>query len=505
MLLDDMQARPISSWRWLKVGIAFVSASCLILLYTTDLDRLSTKFEKPCGEQCRNNLFDKLVDKLVDRTLKVWSLHHADLDNTTLGKRPHLALPPSTGSLYSRPQVSNGGVACFHQRRPGLPRGCTIFCATRHDDDARLQSATVQFCRRHVSLAAMLGLFVVAVVKPSPAVEKEKGDNSGRKKRMTNKASTKAHSRSLVSSLSCLPSLPSLPFFSSWTKVLRNLGPSAFSAAFAEVCTIPIDTAKVRLQLQGNAIDTVPKYKGILRTMRTIAREEGLGALWKGLTAGIHRQILFGGLSIGLYEPVKNYYGRFDFLGDVPLLLKIMAGLTTGAIAIGVASPTDLVKVRLQVEDNLQTGAGKRYPNAVAAYSIIAKDEGFLGLWTGVTPNIVRCSIINAAEMASYDQAKQVLLAAGLKDDILCQILSGLGAGLMAVCVGSPVDTVKSQVMGDSQGLYKGFFDCCYKTMVNKGPLAFYQGFLSNFGRLGSFNVVVFVTLEQLRKALRDF
>lgn len=35
-----------------------------------------------------------------------------------------------------------------------------------------------------------------------------------------------------------------------------------------------------------------------------------------------------------------------DHKGDVPLHLKIASGLTTGAIAITVASPTDLVKVR---------------------------------------------------------------------------------------------------------------------------------------------------------------
>lgn len=38
--------------------------------------------------------------------------------------------------------------------------------------------------------------------------------------------------------------------------------------------------------------------------MGTIAREEGLAALWKGITAGLHRQFIYGGLRIGLYEPV---------------------------------------------------------------------------------------------------------------------------------------------------------------------------------------------------------
>jgi hypothetical protein len=38
-----------------------------------------------------------------------------------------------------------------------------------------------------------------------------------------------------------------------------------------------------------------------------------------------------------------------DHVGDVPLHLKIASGLATGAIAITVASPTDLVKVSYSV------------------------------------------------------------------------------------------------------------------------------------------------------------
>ena len=31
-----------------------------------------------------------------------------------------------------------------------------------------------------------------------------------------------------------------------------------------------------------------------------------------------------------------------------------------------------------------------------------------------------------------------------------------------------------------------------------QGPMAFYKGFIPNFGRLGSWNVIMFLTLEQV-------
>ena len=60
----------------------------------------------------------------------------------------------------------------------------------------------------------------------------------------------------------------------------------------------------------------------------------GAAALWKGIGPGIHRQVLFGGLRIGLYEPIKDLYVGKDHVGDVPLHLKVAAGLTTGAVGI---------------------------------------------------------------------------------------------------------------------------------------------------------------------------
>jgi solute carrier family 25 uncoupling protein 8/9 len=48
-----------------------------------------------------------------------------------------------------------------------------------------------------------------------------------------------------------------------------------------------------------------PIARGLLGTCATIAREEGPGALWKGLEPGLHRQVVYGGLRIGLYDPVR--------------------------------------------------------------------------------------------------------------------------------------------------------------------------------------------------------
>jgi solute carrier family 25 uncoupling protein 8/9 len=69
----------------------------------------------------------------------------------------------------------------------------------------------------------------------------------------------------------------------------------------------------------------------------------------------------------------------------------------------------------------------------------------------------------------------------------------------VAVCVGSPVDVVKSRVMGDKVGAYNGMLHCFSKTFAQEGLGAFYKGFMPNFARLGSWNVVMFLSLEKVK------
>ena len=178
------------------------------------------------------------------------------------------------------------------------------------------------------------------------------------------------------------PSGPPLPF-------AKGFAASALAACGAEALTLPLDMAKVRLQLQqtGSAVGgaaSAPKYRGLLGTVATVAREEGPAALWRGLVPALHRQVVYGGLRIGLYEPVKGYTNTL--FGGEGLASKVAAGLATGAAAIAVASPTDLVKVRMQAQPG-------RYGSALGAYATIVRTEGVRALWTGLGPNVGRNAV----------------------------------------------------------------------------------------------------------------
>ncbi|ESO12967.1 hypothetical protein HELRODRAFT_62433 [Helobdella robusta] len=295
---------------------------------------------------------------------------------------------------------------------------------------------------------------------------------------------------------------------------------AGLAACVAEMITIPLDTAKVRLQIQGEkaALAAVPvstsagvaaspastlKYQGVFRTMFIISREEGVRALYNGMVAGLQRQLCFASVRIGLYDSVKNFYiDTFKGWGysgsSTNVELRICAGVTTGATAVAFAQPTDVVKVRMQAQ---RLGA-IRYSGCIDAYRTIARTEGVKGLWKGVLPNITRNAIVNAAELVSYDLIKEAILKRNwMSDNMPCHFVSAFGAGFCTTVIASPVDVVKTRwYMNSAKGVYRGAFHCAAVMWKEGGPLAYYKGFMPSFLRLSTWNIAMFVTFEQFKR-----
>lgn len=288
-----------------------------------------------------------------------------------------------------------------------------------------------------------------------------------------------------------------------------DLAPSAavkiFSAGtagcVADLVTFPLDTAKVRLQIQGESKPS-SRYRGVVGTIFTMVKNEGPRSLYNGLVAGLHRQMGFASVRIGLYDTMKQFYTRgSDTAG---LGIRLLAGCTTGAMAVAFAQPTDVVKVRFQAQVRLpEDGSVKRYNGTIDAYKTIARDEGIRGLWKGCLPNIARNAIVNCSELVTYDIIKELILKYNLMtDNMPCHFTAGFAAGFCTTIVASPVDVVKTRVMNSVPGQYSGAINCALTMLVNEGPTAFYKGFMPAFLRLGSWNIVMFVSYEQIKRAV---
>ncbi|XP_023259991.1 mitochondrial brown fat uncoupling protein 1 [Seriola lalandi dorsalis] len=273
------------------------------------------------------------------------------------------------------------------------------------------------------------------------------------------------------------------------------------AACIADIITFPLDTAKVRLQIQGEqkAVEGI-RYRGVFGTISTMIRTEGPKSLYNGLVAGLQRQLCFASIRIGLYDNVKNFYtGGKDNAG---VLVRILAGCTTGAMAVSFAQPTDVVKVRFQAQMNLN-GVARRYNGTIQAYKHIFQNEGLRGLWKGTLPNITRNALVNCTELVTYDLIKEAILKHNLlSDNLPCHFVSAFGAGFVTTVIASPVDVVKTRYMNSPPGQYKSAINCAWTMLTKEGPTAFYKGFVPSFLRLGSWNVVMFVSFEQIKRAM---
>ena len=71
-----------------------------------------------------------------------------------------------------------------------------------------------------------------------------------------------------------------------------------------------------------------------------------------------------------------------------------------GAIGSSIATPTDLVKVRMQAEGKLADGEQKRYATTYSAFREIFRDGGVRALYVGVGPTVKRAAILTATQVS---------------------------------------------------------------------------------------------------------
>lgn len=302
--------------------------------------------------------------------------------------------------------------------------------------------------------------------------------------------------------------------------------------------THPLDLIKVRLQLQGEnpisaqpiqtnlrpalAFHTTtttaaaahppppPPRVGLVTVGVRIFRTEGVTALFSGVSATVLRQTLYSTTRMGLYDILKTKWTDPNS-GHITLVQKIAAGLIAGGIGAAVGNPADVAMVRMQADGRLPPDQRRNYRSVVDAIGRMSKQEGVTSLWRGSSLTVNRAMIVTASQLATYDQVKEAILENGtMRDGLGTHVTASFAAGFVAAVASNPVDVIKTRVMNmkveaGGKAPYAGALDCALKTVRAEGPMALYKGFIPTISRQGPFTIVLFVTLEQVRKLLKDF
>eukprot|EP00667_Euglena_gracilis_P021641 EG_transcript_23774 len=256
------------------------------------------------------------------------------------------------------------------------------------------------------------------------------------------------------------------------------------AAATSEVVTYPIDFVKTRVQSNSSRV-------GPLKTAIGIISEEGVSVLYRGLPAAILRHWVYSATRIALYERFRNETDqlRWGFAG------KLLSGAAAGGIGQFIASPTDLVKVRLQTDRG-----GQLYRGVWHCLQVIYAEGGSRAFFYGWLPNVQRAMAVNVGELAAYDQCKRLVLThTSLPDNAQCHGLASVGSGFFSSLCSTPMDVMKTRLM-QSQSQFQGVVHCFTHTVRTEGFLALYKGFLPTWARLGPWQFIFWVTYEEARR-----
>ncbi|KAJ6370314.1 hypothetical protein OIU76_028564 [Salix suchowensis] len=308
---------------------------------------------------------------------------------------------------------------------------------------------------------------------------------------------------------------------------LKGFVEGGVASVIAGASTHPLDLIKVRMQLQGEShipnLSSVqscrppfslsstanislpttleappPPRVGPLSIGVRIIQTEGAAALFSGISATLLRQTLYYSTTrMGLYDVLKHKWTDPD-TNSMPLVSKIGAGLISGAVGAAVGNPADVAMVRMQADGRLPIENRRNYKSVVDALSQMSKQEGVASLWRGSSLTVNRAMIVTASQLASYDQAKEMILEKGLLSDgigthVAASFVAGFVAGFVASVASNPIDVIKTRVMNMKvepgvEPPYKGALDCAVKTVKGRGSDGPVQGLYPYNFKAGTFH-----------------
>lgn len=182
------------------------------------------------------------------------------------------------------------------------------------------------------------------------------------------------------------------------------------SAAEAGILTLtltnPIWVTKTRLVLQYDAGPSGKQYKGMVDALVKIYRHEGLPGLYKGYVPGLFGTS-HGALQFMAYEELKRDYNKYRKApSDAKLnaLEYIVMAALSKIFAVATTYPYQVVRARLQDQHN-------RYNGVVDVVRRTWRNEGLVGFYKGIGPNLIRVTPACCITFVVYENVSRLLIS----------------------------------------------------------------------------------------------
>lgn len=169
---------------------------------------------------------------------------------------------------------------------------------------------------------------------------------------------------------------------------LRFLAGS-MAGSTGQLITYPLDRARAIM-----AVTPGNKYRNLYAVFCTIYQQEGVLALYRGLTPTLLGVIPYAGTSFFTYETLKGMAVARKGEDHQHLLLpspieRLAAGAAAGLLGQTASYPLDIVRRRMQT--SAQLGKGNKYSTIWGTLITVYRQEGiYRGLYKGLSMNLIK-------------------------------------------------------------------------------------------------------------------
>jgi solute carrier family 25 carnitine/acylcarnitine transporter 20/29 len=256
---------------------------------------------------------------------------------------------------------------------------------------------------------------------------------------------------------------------------LKNFIAGGASGIACILASQPLDTVKTRLQ--SRAVSGATYTGGWDCFVKTI-RNEGPLALYKGMMSPLLGIAFVNAVAFAAFGAAKRWIVGNE---NRPLTLAeiAMSGSAAGLAQAFVASPIEMIKVRLQI----QNSGAKLYSGPFDCARKIVRESGVRGLFRGLGATMLRDFPAFAAWYGVFEFSKRQLSAADGSIGHGPLLLSGASAGVGYWLACYPIDVAKTMLQTQrdppkGQPLqYRHALDVISQVIKSEGVAGLFRGF----------------------------
>jgi len=207
------------------------------------------------------------------------------------------------------------------------------------------------------------------------------------------------------------------------------------------------------------------------------------------------------------FEATKGLLKEKTSFGNISS--NIIAGFVGGFTeAVLVTTVQETMKVRL-IHDKLSPNP--RFRNTIHGVSTILKEQGFSGVYKGLTPTILKQGSNQMIRFPVYYYLKTMIVGnpiddftvnGAVKGNIQAMSVGGI-AGAASVLGNTPIDVIKTKMQGFESKKYPSVMQCIKVTMKEEGIIGFYKGMGARMGRVSADVALTFFFVEKVKLLIK--